>query len=264
MIKKVVAAAAATGGLVLAGAGMAVADAGAQGAAVQLPGRRFRQRRPGAGPRPGERLRQHGLRDRAAEPRLRQHLRQQVTSMPRPVRVVTSVGPGVRAMHSGADRALPRIRARDVSRRIPGQDRRQGESAYATGHTQRPDHRGGRDRRARRRGRLRPRRLGRERLQFGLARRAVRQHGAGAGARAGQRLRQHRQRRRDPQPGDRQRLRQQGSGSGSSGGTRLGGHQGGGSGQAAGGRRGRRPAGTPATRPVSARATTSRCRSTYR
>ncbi|HSX98407.1 MAG TPA: chaplin ChpH, partial [Streptomyces sp.] len=31
MLKKVVAAAAATGGLVLAGAGMAVADAGAQG-----------------------------------------------------------------------------------------------------------------------------------------------------------------------------------------------------------------------------------------
>ena len=38
MIKKVVAAAAATGGLVLAGAGMAVADSGAQGAAVQSPG----------------------------------------------------------------------------------------------------------------------------------------------------------------------------------------------------------------------------------
>ncbi|MBV7695341.1 chaplin ChpH [Streptomyces sp. TRM70350] len=38
MIKKVVAAAAATGGLVLAGAGMAVADAGAQGAAVGSPG----------------------------------------------------------------------------------------------------------------------------------------------------------------------------------------------------------------------------------
>ncbi|MEV8023021.1 chaplin ChpH [Streptomyces sp. NPDC086554] len=38
MIKKVVAAAAATGGLVLAGAGMAVADAGAQGAAVKSPG----------------------------------------------------------------------------------------------------------------------------------------------------------------------------------------------------------------------------------
>ena len=38
MIKKVVAAAAATGGLVLAGAGMAVADAGAQGAAVRSPG----------------------------------------------------------------------------------------------------------------------------------------------------------------------------------------------------------------------------------
>ncbi|MFF5424914.1 MULTISPECIES: chaplin [unclassified Streptomyces] len=38
MIKKVVAAAAATGGLVLAGAGMAVADAGAQGAALASPG----------------------------------------------------------------------------------------------------------------------------------------------------------------------------------------------------------------------------------
>ncbi|MBA9044928.1 MULTISPECIES: chaplin ChpH [Streptomyces] len=38
MIKKVVAAAAATGGLVLAGAGLAVADAGAQGAALQSPG----------------------------------------------------------------------------------------------------------------------------------------------------------------------------------------------------------------------------------
>ncbi|GAA1519818.1 MULTISPECIES: chaplin ChpH [Streptomyces] len=38
MIKKVVAAAAATGGLVLAGAGMAVADSGAQGAAVKSPG----------------------------------------------------------------------------------------------------------------------------------------------------------------------------------------------------------------------------------
>ena len=38
MIKKVVAAAAATSGLVLAGAGMAVADAGAQGAAVHSPG----------------------------------------------------------------------------------------------------------------------------------------------------------------------------------------------------------------------------------
>jgi hypothetical protein len=37
MIKKVVAAAAATGGLVLAGAGLAVADAGAQGAAVHSP-----------------------------------------------------------------------------------------------------------------------------------------------------------------------------------------------------------------------------------
>ncbi|CAG6394660.1 chaplin [Streptomyces cocklensis] len=38
MIKKVVAAAVATGGLVLAGAGMAAADSGAQGAAVQSPG----------------------------------------------------------------------------------------------------------------------------------------------------------------------------------------------------------------------------------
>ncbi|MFF1480811.1 chaplin [Streptomyces sp. NPDC058301] len=38
MIKKVVAAAAVTGGLVLAGAGLAVADAGAQGAAVKSPG----------------------------------------------------------------------------------------------------------------------------------------------------------------------------------------------------------------------------------
>ncbi|MCX5344600.1 MULTISPECIES: chaplin ChpH [Streptomyces] len=38
MIKKVVAAAAVTGGLVLAGAGMAVADSGAQGAAVGSPG----------------------------------------------------------------------------------------------------------------------------------------------------------------------------------------------------------------------------------
>ncbi|MCS0636104.1 chaplin ChpH [Streptomyces sp. LP05-1] len=38
MIKKVVAAAAATGGLVIAGAGMAVADSGAQGAAVGSPG----------------------------------------------------------------------------------------------------------------------------------------------------------------------------------------------------------------------------------
>ncbi|MFE0104986.1 chaplin ChpH [Streptomyces sp. NPDC059009] len=38
MIKKVVAAAAATGGLVLAGAGIAAADAGAQGAAVKSPG----------------------------------------------------------------------------------------------------------------------------------------------------------------------------------------------------------------------------------
>jgi hypothetical protein len=39
MIKKVVAAAAATGGLVLAGAGLAVADAGAQGAASCTPRR---------------------------------------------------------------------------------------------------------------------------------------------------------------------------------------------------------------------------------
>lgn len=38
MIKKIVAAAVATGGLVLAGAGMAAADAGAQGAAVHSPG----------------------------------------------------------------------------------------------------------------------------------------------------------------------------------------------------------------------------------
>ncbi|MDI5967604.1 chaplin ChpH [Streptomyces sp. SL13] len=38
MIKKVAAVAAATGTLVLAGAGLAVADAGAQGAAVQSPG----------------------------------------------------------------------------------------------------------------------------------------------------------------------------------------------------------------------------------
>ncbi|MBA0050664.1 chaplin [Streptomyces sp. AJS327] len=38
MIKKVVAAAAATGGLVLAGAGMAVADSGANGASVGSPG----------------------------------------------------------------------------------------------------------------------------------------------------------------------------------------------------------------------------------
>ncbi|MCX5080648.1 chaplin ChpH [Streptomyces sp. NPDC001939] len=38
MIKKVVAAAAATGGLVLAGAGIAAADTGAQGAAVKSPG----------------------------------------------------------------------------------------------------------------------------------------------------------------------------------------------------------------------------------
>lgn len=38
MIKKIVAAVAATGGLVLAGAGIAAADAGAQGAAVKSPG----------------------------------------------------------------------------------------------------------------------------------------------------------------------------------------------------------------------------------
>ncbi|MFF4105203.1 chaplin ChpH [Streptomyces sp. NPDC001903] len=38
MFKKVVAAAAATGGLVLAGAGLAQADAGAQGAAIGSPG----------------------------------------------------------------------------------------------------------------------------------------------------------------------------------------------------------------------------------
>ncbi|MEU9991224.1 chaplin ChpH [Streptomyces sp. NPDC048045] len=38
MIKKIVAAAVATGGLVLAGAGMAAADSGAQGAAVHSPG----------------------------------------------------------------------------------------------------------------------------------------------------------------------------------------------------------------------------------
>ncbi|MGW5972339.1 chaplin ChpH [Streptomyces sp. NPDC055186] len=38
MIKKVVAVAAATGGLVLAGAGMAAADSGAQGAATHSPG----------------------------------------------------------------------------------------------------------------------------------------------------------------------------------------------------------------------------------
>jgi hypothetical protein len=38
MIKKVVAAAAATGGLVLAGAGLAVADSGAQGVAAHSPG----------------------------------------------------------------------------------------------------------------------------------------------------------------------------------------------------------------------------------
>ncbi|MCM1966914.1 chaplin ChpH [Streptomyces sp. ZAF1911] len=38
MLKKVAAAAAVTGGLVLAGAGLAVADAGAQGAAIGSPG----------------------------------------------------------------------------------------------------------------------------------------------------------------------------------------------------------------------------------
>ena len=38
MIKKVVAAAAVAGGVVLAGAGLAVADSGAQGAAVRSPG----------------------------------------------------------------------------------------------------------------------------------------------------------------------------------------------------------------------------------
>ncbi|AOP46713.1 chaplin [Streptomyces lydicus] len=38
MIKKIVAAAAATGGLLLAGAGLATADSGAQGAAVHSPG----------------------------------------------------------------------------------------------------------------------------------------------------------------------------------------------------------------------------------
>ncbi|UGY90521.1 chaplin [Streptomyces gobiensis] len=38
MLKKVVATAAATGGLVLAGSGVAVADAGAKGAAVGSPG----------------------------------------------------------------------------------------------------------------------------------------------------------------------------------------------------------------------------------
>ncbi|TWD19559.1 small secreted domain DUF320 [Streptomyces sp. T12] len=38
MLKKVVAVAAATGGLVLASAGMAAADSGAQGAAVHSPG----------------------------------------------------------------------------------------------------------------------------------------------------------------------------------------------------------------------------------
>ncbi|MEV0553584.1 chaplin [Streptomyces sp. NPDC050597] len=38
MIKKIVAAAAATSGIVLAGAGIAAADSGAQGAAVHSPG----------------------------------------------------------------------------------------------------------------------------------------------------------------------------------------------------------------------------------
>lgn len=38
MIKRIVAAVAAAGGLVLAGAGLAVADSGAQGAAVNSPG----------------------------------------------------------------------------------------------------------------------------------------------------------------------------------------------------------------------------------
>ncbi|MFF2655520.1 chaplin [Streptomyces sp. NPDC058045] len=38
MLKKVVAAAAVTGGLIMAGAGMATADAGAEGAAVGSPG----------------------------------------------------------------------------------------------------------------------------------------------------------------------------------------------------------------------------------
>ncbi|MEV7232756.1 chaplin [Streptomyces sp. NPDC051020] len=38
MIKKIVAAAAVTGGLVIAGAGMAAADSGAQGAAAGSPG----------------------------------------------------------------------------------------------------------------------------------------------------------------------------------------------------------------------------------
>ncbi|MGC3000361.1 chaplin ChpH [Streptomyces sp. G35A] len=38
MLKKIVAVAAATGGLVLAGAGLAAADSGAQGAAVNSPG----------------------------------------------------------------------------------------------------------------------------------------------------------------------------------------------------------------------------------
>ncbi|SDJ92962.1 chaplin [Streptomyces indicus] len=38
MIKKVAAVVAATGGIVLAGAGMAAADSGAQGAAVKSPG----------------------------------------------------------------------------------------------------------------------------------------------------------------------------------------------------------------------------------
>ncbi|MFF0113044.1 chaplin [Streptomyces prasinus] len=38
MLKKIVAVAAATGGIVLAGAGMAAADSGAQGAALNSPG----------------------------------------------------------------------------------------------------------------------------------------------------------------------------------------------------------------------------------
>ncbi|MGD3107388.1 chaplin [Streptomyces sp. YGL11-2] len=38
MIKKIVAAATVAGGLVIAGAGLAVADSGAQGAAVESPG----------------------------------------------------------------------------------------------------------------------------------------------------------------------------------------------------------------------------------
>ncbi|CAK7282176.1 hypothetical protein SGPA1_20142 [Streptomyces misionensis JCM 4497] len=48
-----------------------------------LPGRRLRQRHPGARARPGERVRQHDRRDRAPEPHLRQHLRQQLTPAPR-------------------------------------------------------------------------------------------------------------------------------------------------------------------------------------